>query len=287
MNKPLFFSYEQKPQPADNFTVARFDLRINPAAGRPRAVLVLLNGYNSDAGERVHDPATNAYADRLGMAVLACTFMCVKDESKPREVWHYAAAASGSGAALERALASFAWQADNAELENLPLFILGHSAGGQFAYGFACYAPHRVAAFAALKGGIYPAKPQQETYRVPALFFAGELDTPERQAGILAVFEDGRRNRAPWCHTIEKGAGHDPDRCPELVFPFFEAVATLRLRGRDEPLAPVSVTESGILFARDEKSREEENAPDSTALNWLPEQGLIEIWRRLSTAHRK
>ena len=67
----------------------------------------------------------------------------------------YARAQDGSGRALLDAMDRFASTTAHPEAATAPLFLWGHSAGGEFNYEFVCWKPERVAAFVVNKGGYY------------------------------------------------------------------------------------------------------------------------------------
>jgi len=276
---PGTLRHEVKPEPRDNFLSATFTLRHDPAMGQPRALLVLLNGYNGEGEGLVRLPGVREFADRHGLLMMTCTYTSEKGNGgSPR--MHYAAAENGSGAAMDQALAAFAEQSGRPELKELPLIFYGYSAGGMFGYGYACWKPERVLAVASLKGSMFISKPKSATYGVPMLFFAGEKDSPMRLKGIGKAFQDGAGRRAPWCHIIEQGTGHERGRCGDLVLPFFAAVLERRLPPGASAMKGIDPAKDGLFFAND-TGEVAQGASRGKPLSWLPDQDGLAIWRRL------
>lgn len=277
--KPEILRHEVKPQRRDNFLSARFTLRHDPAVEKPRALLVLLNGYNGEGESLVLLPGVREFADRHGLLLATCTFTSEKGNGGSPTM-HYAAAENGSGAALDQALAAFAEQSRKPGLKDLPLLFYGYSAGGMFGYGYACWKPERVLAVASLKGGIFIAKPKRGTYGVPMLFFAGENDSAMRLKGIEKAFRDGAGRRAPWCHIIEQGTGHERGQCGDLVLPFFAAVIERRLPAGAPAMKGIDPAKDGVFFSSD-SGELRPTGRGNKDLSWLTDEDCLAIWRRL------
>jgi hypothetical protein len=134
-------------------------------------------------------------------------------------------ASEGSGRALNASLDSFAKITGNTQLSRAPLFLVGNSQGGIFAYSFATWEPERTLGFASIKGGFHDVEAAPRAFQVPGLFFIGQLDVPFRIRNIEDTFSNGRSVGAPWCLAIEPNSKHDSEPCSPLIISFFQAIA--------------------------------------------------------------
>lgn len=163
-----------------NFKCAEFASRI-PAQGKPiRGVLVMIPGSNADGRYMIENHAWEMFARKHHLAMVGCYF---QDDNRGM-IEGYADARSGSGQALLDYIAK--------EVNDDPaikLYLFGYSAGGQFAYEFACWKPERTAAFVMNKGGVYyTALAPKATRDTPGLLFLGKRDAPFRKAIIRGIF---------------------------------------------------------------------------------------------------
>lgn len=266
-----------EPETRDNFRRASFKIRLEKH--RPvRYVLTLLPGYN-ESGEHLADqPEWMDLARRTNGAILGCTF-----KSRPKEdsSIHYAAARYGSGKALDLAVKRFSEQFPGLMAEELPLFIYGHSAGGQFAYGYSCFHPERLIGFASVKGGIYFPEPVSATYGVPGLLISGEKDLPRRRHAIRKLFEDHREHGAPWCWMEERKAGHEPGKSASVVIPWCEDMVRLRLKADDSSLKPLDQHSGLWVDLKTGSLVDSTTGSDPGTTGWLPSPWVYETWKAL------
>jgi pimeloyl-ACP methyl ester carboxylesterase len=111
------------------------------------------------------------------------------------------------------------------ELDTIPFMMFGMSAGGQFNYEFACWAPGRVHAFVVNKGGIYyTALAPPASWNIPGLFITGEKDSPYRINIVKGIFSINRRFGAKWTYAQEQGAEHVIGKSDILAQAFFREV---------------------------------------------------------------
>jgi pimeloyl-ACP methyl ester carboxylesterase len=166
-----------EPGPTDQFATARFSCHM--AVPKPRAVVVLTPGSQGDGRYLVTDSFWVKFAETHKLALVGCYFtdkVFKVDED-------YVNMQSGSGNALLKALTLF-------NLEDLPLFLWGHSAGGEFNYEFACAYPEKVKAFIVNKGGVYyTALAPKRTRAIPALFFVGGQDARFRRSILMGIYD--------------------------------------------------------------------------------------------------
>ena len=211
--------FNVQPTENDNFIKAAFDFCLPEQVKTPKFLLILLTGYNGDSSTLCEDPQWLAFAREIEAAIIACTFQSGETNLEAKK--HYSAAQHGSGAALDRAIEHFA--SEHPALTKLKLFVYGHSAGGQFAYGYSCHKPERMLGFAAGKGGYYFPEPKEQTYRVPGLLISGAQDQNRRRHALRELFKDHRKQGAPWC-LLEDSAGHEQADTLNAVIPFFRGI---------------------------------------------------------------
>jgi pimeloyl-ACP methyl ester carboxylesterase len=212
---------EVAPGAGDNFNEARFRLWLPEKAGRVRGLFVLVPGLQGDGFGLVDDPRWQLLATKWNFGLLGCTL-------RDRE-GNYSLAEKGTGRALLDALKKLGVRSNHPELGEAPLAMWGHSAGGQFNYNFTNWAPERVIAFVAVKGGYYESQTDARSRSVPALFFIGEKDEAVRIENISRVFQTNRRQGAVWCLAVEPNEGHGVGRTVDFALAFFDAVVPQRL----------------------------------------------------------
>jgi len=193
----------------------------------------------------------------------------------------YYLADKGTGRALLEALAKLAVQSKHPELKDAPLAMWGHSAGGQFNYNFTAWAPERVIAFVAVKGGYYQGTTDSRSRSVPALFFIGEKDESFRVQNITEVFQTNRRQGAVWCLAVEPNEGHGIGKTLDLALAFFDAVVPLRLPAagqrtlRNVDQAPAWL---GNLSSYEIASAASYSGAANEAA-WLPDEVMAQRWK--------
>jgi hypothetical protein len=277
------------PGAKDNFSVASFYLRVPEKVKKPRYILVLLPGINGEGRGLLNKKQWLTFAEETDAAMLACTFKKEKGKSFGKHN-HYAAAQCGSGAALESAIEQFDKQDARHALKGLPLLIYGHSAGGQFAYGFSCHNPKRMIGFAAIKGGYYFPEPIDGTYGVPGLVVSGRKDLQRRRTAIDRLFALHRAKQAPWCWLEDKG-GHGAGESFGFVIEYFRELLKLRFKenGRTLRAIPkgagvtIDLTSKKILG----KGVNFEGKNSEVRHAWLPSEKLFKAWAKLDTGQEK
>lgn len=111
-----FFEADVQPKETDNFYEARARLWIPSGAGKVEAVLVLLNGTDSDARPAVSQPDWQAFAKKQNLALLGCYF---RGDGEP-----YENASGGSGGALLQMVRILAEESGHHELFSSPLLFI-------------------------------------------------------------------------------------------------------------------------------------------------------------------
>lgn len=213
------FDHEIMPQKNDNFDKAAFRLWIDDDIEEVNGIVCVVLGINGDSRPEVDELVWRNFARKHRLGIVG-VFL----RSPNNAIIQYARAERGSGAALVSALAALAEKSGHPEVATVPLLMWGHSAGGMFNFGFANYAPERVLAFSAIKGGYYDTPVTDEGRQVPGLFIVGEKDRDYRILTANTRVFDNRREGARWCLAVEANIGHAIGKANQIIIPFFEAV---------------------------------------------------------------
>jgi poly(3-hydroxybutyrate) depolymerase len=270
---------EIKPKASDNFIKAEFRLWLDDGAPAPRALLVVLPGWQGDGRGYVTNASWQTFARKHKLGILSLKFQ--SEENGPA----YHTVEGGSGDALFAALRKLATDSKQPAVADARLLIWGHSAGGQVAYGLGCFKPERVIGFAAIKGGYYHSKFNPRVRQIPAMFFIGERDQDFRRENITKLFEDNRGSGALWCVTTEPRAGHEVGKVNDVILPFFEACIKLRLPASASASLTSLDSAKGWTGLRDTFELKAPGASAGVArvkTVWLPDEATAKAWQSLA-----
>ena len=265
---------EITPKTGDNFTEAKFRLRLDAPGSFVKGLLVLSPGWNGDGRDLVDDVGWRQFAKQAGFGIVGVCFRSSEDETAP--VYHIVD--QGSGAAFQRALVELAKMSHHPEVMKAPLLAWGHSAGGQFSYGLACFMPERIIAFAAVKGGVYKTLFNPLALKVPGIFIIGERDEPLRLMNITQIFESGRQAGAVWCVAWEAGAGHELGRSRKVIEPFFRDALALRMSGNRLTEAAPSTGWLGVRATLELQPPGTLFQANPMSTVWLPGERSAKTW---------
>lgn len=195
------------PGQGANFNVAEFRLWVPDTAdvSKLRAILVLLDGVNSDALPLASSKYWQAYATANNVALMGVHLANIPlPTSNP-----YIDARLGSGDALVLALKAIAEKNNISQIASLPFLLRGYSSGGMFSYYFSLYNPQRTVAFTDIRGW-YIGKTSSENAVVPALFLIGEKDTVTTVPpdNVQQIVYEKRSHNGLWGYAIEPFASH-------------------------------------------------------------------------------
>ena len=273
--------YDWADTPRLNYSASAYRLWIPRDVATPlQGVLVLMPGTNGDGRGMAADPGWQQLARDLRFALLAGAVVM-----EPSSRSYYYQAEGGSGQSLLDGLAALAGEAGHPELAQAPLLLWGASAGGQFAYNFACWQPARVVGFVAVKGGYYDAIPGDAVRAVPGLWFIGERDASYRMANIEALVLKNRKLGARWALAVEPNAGHEEGKTRTVARPFLLAAARLRLAPENEaPPGTLRPLPEASGWTGDLQTGEIAPAADRPAPHavWLPDEATARAWQQLS-----
>jgi pimeloyl-ACP methyl ester carboxylesterase len=272
-----------------NFDKANFRLWYPDDCKILSGIIVLMPGSNGDGRGLTDDIFWQTLAMKYNFALLGCYYTDYQHEDMDIET--YASAKSGSGQALLDVISLFADKSGHTELTDSPLFLWGHSAGGQFNYEFVCWRPERVIGFVVNKGGFYyTGLASKQARNVPGIFFTGEKDLESRKDIVKGLFSMNRRVGALWAFAEEPGAGHEIGQTRKLTGIFFDEIVPLRInknssdKGNSIKLKSIS-SDSGFIgdfryksycsFAEWQKSE----FPGA----WLPDSCFAKAWQAFLT----
>lgn len=109
---------------------------------------------------------------------------------------------------LQRTLDAAAHVSSHPELSNVPIGLIGHSAGGLKSLILAIHIPSRVIAYSSLRGGAPPFDMSEETAHVPGLFIVGSRDSIVKPVEVQTGFVDYREQDAQVAFAVDWGAFH-------------------------------------------------------------------------------
>lgn len=259
-----YFQCQIDPMAESNFSLALFRIWLPPVEKGPiKGVLAVLPGSDAHGTPLADDPKWQEIAAKWNYGLLAVTFT-TKSGAEP-----YYRAERGSGAAFVAALDELAALSARPELSSAPVAILGHSQGGQFAFHFTCWRPHRTIAFATIKGGFHDARPDAAARDVPGLILAGAKDAEFRRKNLRDLFDANPWPASRWAYVEEPGAGHELGHCLDLIVPFFHTIVTSQIQpyvGRidDFHVEPANPSLAGLSV-------------------WLPSPDVASLWVKLMT----
>ena len=184
------------------------------------------------------------------------------------------------------AVTNIAAQSGRPDLAQVPLLLVGHSAGGCLAYSFTRVHSDRVIGFMSGKGQCHaPSDAGPLGARsVPAYFFIGEDDLASRLENITTVFEENRALGALWAVAIELGTGHAVLLDVGLQITWMDAVLGMRLPDSAGAGALRPMTEaSGWLGNRSTSAIAEYVCYNDNKLvaSWLPSEQTARDWQAL------
>ncbi|NQZ08144.1 MAG: hypothetical protein HRT35_13380 [Algicola sp.] len=282
------FDYEIKPTIDDNFKLAKYRLWLPGNDKKLKGILTLVPGANGDGLYLAEDPKWRKFAVENNFALVSL-YMLNRSEKKADGTDHpyYFEPKWGTGQALLNAFAHFGKVAGKPEMAQLPTLMWGHSAGGQFNYGFASWAPERVIAFTAIKGGYYLPEAQAATMQVPALFLTGELDIQRRIDGIHKVVEKYRAKGALWASAQEVHGGHGPGHTDDLIVPFFQKMVDARLPESVNSYRDIIELRAGKGWMADNDSFKLTHSSSQNLVNpglsWLVDFEFAQQWQAFSS----
>ena len=230
------YDYEAIPGDRDTYTTAKFRIYVPDTVAVIRGVYLFLPGTAGDSRYVANSTSDyyvsfRAFLEGEGFAFMGAQIL--GDDAMDM--------GTGSGNAVLGALDTFAVQSAHPELEFAPIFLNGHSWGGQFSYHFTIWKPERVLGFMTHKGGRHGTSFAGFAVKVPGYMFVGENDLDYRTTNLPGIFESHRPFGALWILAIEQGAGHGRITDRNLLDNYFKAVIQLRLPAITVPGEPIEL----------------------------------------------
>jgi len=177
-------------------------------------------------------------------------------------------------------LQAFAVMSGHPELQQVPIFFMGHSNGGGMAIAFNDWMPKRVAAFIDSHGSTVVNGLSPEGAANPGVLTAGEVDPKIPPERIAEVFHAIRAQGARVCFLVEQGENHPPGpgSMPFFLFVMQHAVD----RPVDESrawLADNSTWKQGITRILPAAGFE----GDAASMSWLFDKDVAYVYRGIAT----
>lgn len=265
---PETFEYKAE---GSGFEIAQFRLWHPNPETPTRAVLICVPGANGD-GRRMADQSDwQELATEFDMALIAC-HMAQGSYQNP---------AKGTGKAVDDALEAFGEKIGQTGLEDLPLVMWGHSAGGQFNYNYSQWEPDRILTFVVNKGGYYVEPADKDSHEIPAIFFLGTGDKDYRVEGIQKIYFEGAEDEALWALFREPG-GHGLGASKRYAMRYFRTIIPMRLPEGENELQEIdrSTGWSGHLKTFEILPTEKADwDPEDSA--WFPNEDLARDWVKI------
>ncbi len=182
----------------------------------PKAIIVLTPPSQSDGRGEVNNPDWQKFAQETSTALVGCYFR----DDDPSGFEGYCDASHDSG----HYLLKYCTNAFNMKEHELKLLLFGFSAGGQFNYELAVWAPNYVKGFVVNKGGVYyTALAPPATRSIPSLWFMGTHDASFRKDIIRGIVGLNQQAGAKWM-LIEENCSHEMGDSQDLSMEFFREI---------------------------------------------------------------
>jgi len=267
---PVMFDYKAE---GSGFEIAQFRLWHPNPKTPTRAVLICVPGANGDGRGMANQSQWQALATEFDLALIAC-HLSGGDYQNP---------ASGTGQAVDDALEAFGEKIGQRGLEELPLVMWGHSAGGQFNYNYSQWEPDRILTFIVNKGGYYVKPEEDDSHEIPAMFFLGTQDKDYRVEGITNIYLEGAENEALWCLFREPG-GHGVGASLRYAMKYYRTIIPMRLPEGESRLQSLDRAEGWLGHLETYEILPAKSAdwnPENTA--WFPTEELAQDWVEIVT----
>jgi len=187
-------------------------------------------------------------------------------------------AAAGGAQGVLALLERFAADARRPELREAPLFFWGVSASGNFGSTFAMLHPTRTIGLVRYQSHLRGlAVDPKVIHEIPLLLIAGEADTTAGVEDSQRMWNEGRREDAPWTFVIQPGQKHGQglDEATEFILAWMAEV--IRLRAGEGGLRRIDERQG---WRGD--NRTFEIAPAGESTGWLPDERTAKMWRSLA-----
>jgi pimeloyl-ACP methyl ester carboxylesterase len=283
-----YYQASMPPVKDDDYQSADFRMWIPHDVKTIRGVIVKQHGCGDPAAatglDHANDLQWQALATKHQFALLGSKFTT---GTGPCEYWSIAN--YGSGAALIRALNTFAKQSQHPEIERVPWAIWGHSGGADWGIQMMQQYPDRTIAAIAARGGAFFLLGNNPTIaNTPVLFALGEQDRKIAVSGTqdlpIQAFKRYRKLAAPWTLAIEAGAEHEVGDTRQLAIPYLDAIITQRLPSQGNDLQPIDPTLGWLgNVATKEISPIAKFTGERSEAAWLPNEETARKWQQYVT----
>lgn len=196
---------------------------------KPRAILIIIPGFNGDGRVSINEWQAFAEAEK---AMVIGTCFKTGQENYELEL--------GMANVLDQGVAQLL-QLAGISNQNIPWIITGHSTGGNVILTKAAANPSQILAIAVSKWagvGKLPAVDSKPTYDIPTLFYLVSKD-PTYEKLAMQRYCNGLKNKAHWTLVLDK---NDRNEQPEQVKSLFREYFSAMLESRLGPVNPSEIT---------------------------------------------
>lgn len=267
------------PGEVDTKGIANYALYIPYSLEQVRGIYFRLPGWQGSSLSVVNNETYKTLVEKHNFALLGVQMLgSYTSNVEEISLW----SGEGTLVALER----LAEISDHHEIKDVPIYLEGISAGGQFAYHFTRFKPDKVIAFLTMKGGYHTlADNYDDVRKVPGYMFIGEFDLPYRLTNLSTIFYNNRPYGALWTLAIEPNSGHSRVNDTSLLFSYFRSIISVRLPESTIPGEQVQLREIdaeigwlGDATSQKIGSYECYNLEIDKAC-WFPDEENAKIWQ--------
>jgi predicted esterase len=208
------FEVQVEGKPGENAVAIQLRSPFLKDLSSTRGTLVLLMGSGMHGAHLADDLRWQALAERLDLGLVVAQFL----EEERATGWFEIR--RGTGRLFWEAWEKLKDSSGTASQIREPIFMIGFSQGGQFAFEMALGHPDKIGGFITLKGGLHRSLTDADPVSVPGLLVIGETDAPFRRENLRQVAMQGTKRGAPWELLVDPGAGHEAIRITHLFEPY-------------------------------------------------------------------
>jgi len=267
------WTFRYFPKLGSNFDVAEFRMWTPNQNDQFTGILVLLQGFNTNAFGLTEDSEWRQFAINENLALVGVNFRTETSE-------YYYDAFQGSGNALIESIQQIAEKNNLNYMNELPFLLRGFSAGGVFSFYFSKFKPERVIAFSNLRGGVI-IDSNNSNQKIPGLMLIGEHESTG-QTILKRLLESEREKGALWSLAVEPNADHffSLTSSDNLTKAFFSEVLSKRIQENSNELIQLNEAQ-GWLGNQDSKEIYSfQSYPYSkSSASWLVNEQFAILWK--------
>lgn len=240
--------------------MSRADLYVWSDVKKPESALVLVPGLNGNGEGLIRQKVWQDFARKNNMALVGVSFASNVDMEDERG---YFFASTGSGELLLDGVRQ-------AFGKDLPLLLVGFSAGAHFTSRFVEWKPERVLSWCAYASGFWQ-EPKPFNVSPPGLVGCGEEDSGGYGPSLI-YFKQGRAAGKPWLWvSLAKTGHHTHPGFEQFVREYFQVILNAK-----KPLDPEN---EGIWVDIDRLIMVSPGQEHPALTAWIPDGRLMGPWK--------